>query len=315
MPFEVTILGSSSATPTTNRHPSAQYLNLRDYCMLVDCGEGTQIQMLRYKLKYNRLNHIFISHLHADHYLGLSALLYTMNFHHRENDLFIAGPPGLKEIIDVQFQHSQTRLRFKIHFFETSSTKSEIIWENDELTVQSIPIRHRIHTCAFVFREKELERKINSEQCVFYKIPFACYDMLKAGEDFLTPEGKVIKNEVLTLDPLPSRSYAYFSDTIFDLSFTEYIQGVDLLYHESTFLHELAERAVETFHTTALQAGKMARAAGVKKLIIGHFSARYSNLNLLLDEARSVFEQTELALEGRSFFVEYTDVIFEQLYV
>lgn len=313
MPFEITILGSSSATPTTSRHPTAQYLNLRDHCMLVDCGEGTQIQMLHYKLKYNKLSHIFISHLHADHYLGLTALIYTMNFHHRTDDLYIYGPHGLEEILQVQFRHSATELRFHIRFVVTSSQSKQLLWENDELEIFSFPLRHRIATCGFLFREKELPRKINAEQCKYYHVPFELYESLKAGEDYVLPDGRTISNDELTIDPLPPRSYAYCSDTIFDLSFAEYIKGCDLLYHESTFLHELADRAVETFHTTALQAGKMAKAAQVRQLIIGHFSARYNNLNLLLDEARMVFPQTELALEGRSFFVEYDKIVFEQL--
>lgn len=313
MPFEISILGSSSATPTTDRHPSAQYLTLRDQCMLVDCGEGTQIQILRYKLKYNKVDHIFISHLHADHYLGLAGLIYTMNFYHRETELVIFGPRGLKELLEVHFKYSETALRFPIRFVTTNHEKKEMLWQSDELSVETLPLRHRLPTTGFLFREKESPRKINAERCSFYKIPFGLYDTLKAGEDFVTAEGKLISNEELTLDPLPPRSYAYCSDTIFDMSLVEHIYGVDLLYHESTFLHELAERAIETFHTTALQAGKIAKAANVKKMIIGHFSARYTNLDLLLDEARTVFEHTELALEGRSFFVEYQDIVFQQL--
>ena len=313
MPIEVTILGSSSATPTTTRHPSAQYLNLRDHCMLLDCGEGTQIQMLRYKLKQSKINHILISHLHADHYLGLTALIYTMNFHHRTEDLFIYGPAGLSEILEVQFRCSSTELRFKIHFITTGNEKKELLFENNELEVFSFPLRHRIPTCGFLFKEKELPRKINAERCKHYNIPFEVFEALKAGEDYVLPDGRLISNDELTIEPLPPRSYGYCSDTIFDLSFAEYVKDCDLLYHESTFLHELVDRAVETYHTTALQAGKFAKAANVKQLIIGHFSARYNNLNLLLDEARLIFPKTELALEGRSFYIEYDKIVFESL--
>jgi ribonuclease Z len=310
MPFEISILGSSSATPATDRHPSAQFLNLRDHCMLIDCGEGTQIQMLHYRFKHSRVNHIFISHLHADHYLGLAALVFTMNFFKREHDLYIIGPEGLKEILEVHFKYSLTELRFPIHYIVTNHEKQELLWENSEFSVHSIPLRHRIPTCGFIFREKELPRKINADQCTHYHVPFERYEAIKNGEDFITSQGLHIPNDELTIDPLPPKAYAYCSDTIYDTAIVDYIKDIDLLYHESTFLHELAERAMETLHTTALQAARIAKAAHVKKLIIGHFSTRYTNLNLLADEARSVFPATELALEGRTFYIESGETVF-----
>lgn len=303
MSFEVSILGSSSATPTVDRHPSAQYLNVREHHMLVDCGEGTQIQMLHYRLKYNRLSHIFISHLHADHYLGLAALIYTMNFHHREEVLHIYGPEGLKEILDMHFRISGTELRFHIQHHVTTNTGKELLLENDQLLVYSFPLRHRIATCGFLFREKITQRKLNAERCEFYNIPYQFFDQIKSGEDFVLPDGTLLKNEELTREPAPARAYAYCSDTIYNEDILEHIHGVDLLYHESTFLHELKERAAETFHTTARQAALIARKAEVKRLIIGHFSARYNNLQELLNEATEVFGNTELATEGRTFFV------------
>ena len=304
MIFEVGILGSSSATPIYQRHPTAQVINFHERFFLVDCGEGTLIQMNRYKIKFHRINHIFISHLHGDHYLGLLGLISTMHLQGRASTLHIYGPRDLKEIIDIQLKYSETILRYPVEFHEVDSRNSTILFEDDDVRVETIILSHRIPCTGFLFSEKPRQRKLKKDKLSLYKIPVTAYNDLKAGHDFVAEDGKIIPNSSLTTDPRKPRKYAFCSDTIFDERLVGIVKGVDLLYHEATFLSDKADRARETFHSTAEQAGLIAKKAGVKRLIIGHFSARYKNLYPLLEEAKAVFPETTLALEGDRFTIE-----------
>ncbi len=301
--FDVTVLGSSSATPAYNRNPSAQLLNLNEKFYLIDCGEATQNQLNKFRIKSSRIDYIFISHLHGDHYLGLVGLLSTMHLHGRTKEIHIYGPPELKEIIDLQLKVSETVLRYQIEFHSTHTEYSEKIFESNDLVVETIVLNHRIPTTGFVFREKPKKRKINSAKMEEYDVPLEYIPLLKNGIDYSDKYGNTIANHELTFDPSPSKSYAYCSDTLYNENFIEQIEGVDMLYHEATFLHELIDRAVETFHTTALQAGALAKKANVKRLMIGHFSARYKELDQLLAEAQSEFNNTVLALEGEKYII------------
>jgi ribonuclease Z len=303
MKFEVTILGSSSATPIFNRNPSAQALNINERLYLIDCGEGTQQQMLRFDVKASRIDHIFISHLHGDHYLGLVGLISSMHLNGRVKTLKLFGPPELKEIIDLQLKYSDTTLQYPIDFIVTHADKAEVILDNPDITVETIPLDHRIACTGFLFREKRRLRKLIKEKIEGLNIPVEYYSLIKKGADYVSPDGKLYKNADITIDPEEPKTYAYCSDTLYNEMYFEQISNSDLLYHESTFLNNMLERAQTTYHTTALQAGQVALKTHAKKLLIGHFSARYKTLNELLDEAKSVFEATELAIEGKTFLV------------
>jgi ribonuclease Z len=303
MKFEVTILGSSSATPIFNRNPSSQALNINDRLYLIDCGEGTQQQMLKFDVKASRIDHIFISHLHGDHYLGLVGLLSSLHLNGRIKPLKIYCPPQLKEIIDLQLTYSETILEYTIEYEFTNAERPEVILENQDVTVETIPLEHGIPCTGFLFREKKRLRKLLKEKMEEINIPVEYYSALKKGADYTAPDGTVFKNDTLTIDSDEPKTYVYCSDTSCSERYFGQISNADLLYHEATFLNNMLERANETRHTTALQAGETALKTQAKKLIIGHFSARYKTLNELLDEARSVFPQTELAMEGRVFVI------------
>ncbi len=303
MVFEVSILGSSSATPIYQRHPTAQVLNIHERFFLVDCGEGTLIQLNRYKIKFHRINHIFISHLHGDHYLGLLGLLSTMHLQGRTIPIELYCQEALKEIIDVQLKHSETILRFPIHYHMLDPKNSAVIMEDDDLEVSTIILNHRIPCTGFLFKEKPRLRKLQKDQLQKFGIPISVYQDLKNGLDFTDENGRVISNSDLTTDPRSPRSYAFCSDTCYDERILPQISEIDLLYHEATFLSDKEERAKETFHSTAAQAATIAKKANVKRLIIGHFSARYKNLYPLLDEAKEVFPETTLAMEGDIFSI------------
>jgi len=302
--FELTILGCSSATPTSKRNPTAQLLNIAERFFLIDCGEATQIQLRKFKIKFQRINHIFISHLHGDHYLGLPGLLSSMHLLGRTNELHLFCPAELQEIIEVQFKHSQSYLNFKIIYHPHQYINNDLIFEDERVEVRTIVLSHRIPCCGFVFSEKQLLANISKEIIEKYDLPVEKILSVKMGADYVSPSGEVIPNEKLIVRKLTPRKYAYCSDTIYDERIIEYIQHADLLYHEATFLNEMAARAKETFHTTALQAAEIAKKAEVKKLIIGHYSARYKDLQPLLDEAQSVFKNTILAVEGESTVVK-----------
>lgn len=303
MKFEVTILGSSSATPIFNRNPTAQALNINERLYLVDCGEGTQQQMLRFDVKASRIDYIFISHLHGDHYLGLIGLLSSLHLNGRTKPLYIYCPAPLKDIIDLQFKYSETTIHYPIEYTFTDATKPCKLVDNQDVIIESFPLDHRIPCTGFLFRQKKRLRKLMKEKIEDMKIPIEFYSRLKKGEDYTDADGKFYKNSELTIDSDRPRAYAYCSDTLYNENYFPYIANSDLLYHEATFLDNMRDRALETHHTTALQAGEVALKTGAQKLIIGHFSARYKTLNELLDEARSVFPDTELAIEGKTFTI------------
>ena len=301
LPFELTILGCSSATPTSSRHPTAQVLNVHERFFLLDCGEATQIQLRKFKIKIQRIDHIFISHLHGDHYLGLPGLLGTMHLLGREKELHIYSPTGLEEIIAVSHHHSKTHLKYNIVFHTIDAQSTKVIFEDDHLSVETIPMNHRIPCCGFLFKEKQRPKSIIKEKIEEYNIPVQEIPLIKSGKDFITSERKKILNAELTHDSPSPRDYAYCSDTIYNESYIEQIRNVNLLYHEATFTSDMTERAKATFHCTAKEAATIAQKANAKQLIIGHFSARYRELDPLLDEAKQVFENTLLAVEGKTY--------------
>jgi len=303
MKFEVTILGSSSATPIYNRNPTSQALNVNDRLYLIDCGEGTQQQMLRFDIKPSRIDHIFISHLHGDHYLGLVGLLSSMHLNGRKKTLNLYGPPHLKEIIDLQLKYSETTLQYDIAFTLTNASRAEVIVDNEDVTVETIPLDHRIACTGFLFREKKRQRKLIKDKLEELGIPVQYFTALKKGKDYVADDGTVYKNDALTIDPEQPKTYAYCSDTLFNPQYFDQINSADLLYHEATFLNNMLDRANETHHTTALQAANIALRTHAKKLLIGHFSARYKVLDELLEEAQSVFPATQLAIEGKTFLI------------
>lgn len=303
MKFEVTILGSSSATPIFNRNPTAQVLNINEKLYLVDCAEGTQQQMLRFDIKASRIDYIFISHLHGDHYLGLVGLLSSMHLNGRSKPIKVFCPPPLKEIVDVQLKYSQTTLNYEIEYVFTDATAAGIIFENQDIFVETIPLDHRIPCTGFLFRQKKRLKKLIKEKAEELKIPVEYYPSIKKGADFTSSDGNVYKNNTLTIEPAEPKSYAYVSDTLYSEKYLKQINCATLLYHEATFLNDMLDRANQTHHTTALQAGEVAAKVNAQKLVIGHFSARYKTLNELLEEAKSVFPNTELAVEGKTFVI------------
>ncbi|MFH1004636.1 MAG: ribonuclease Z [Bacteroidota bacterium] len=301
--FEVTIIGCSSATPTSTRHPSAQVLNVHENFFLLDCGEATQIQLRKFHFKIQRIKNIFISHLHGDHYLGLPGLLSTMHLLGRKEEVHIYSPPGLEEIISITHYHSKTTLNFDLKFHLIEENSSGRIFEDDKISIETIPMSHRIPCYGFLFREKIKFRNIIKEKIDEYKIPVQKIHNIKSGKDFITTDGKIISNNELTIEPPSLRSYAYCSDTIYNNSYIEQIKNVDLLYHEATFASDMADKALNTFHCTAKEAATIAKKANAKKLIIGHYSARYKDLSPLLIEANKVFPNTVLAVEGEKYLV------------
>jgi ribonuclease Z len=303
MKFEVTILGSSSATPIFNRNPTAQVLNINEKLYLVDCAEGTQQQMLRFEVKASRIDYIFISHLHGDHYLGLVGLLSSMHLNGRTKLLSIFCPPPLKEIIDLQLKYSETTLQYPIEFVFTNADATEVILDNQDILVETIPLDHRIPCTGFLFREKKRLRKIIKDRVEELNIPVQYFTALKKGKDYEAADGTIYKNDTLTIDSAQPKVYVYCSDTLYNPKYFEQIKSASLLYHEATFLNDMLDRAKHTHHTTALQAAQIALQTNAHQLIIGHFSARYKTLNEFLDEAQSVFPNTELAVEGKTFII------------
>ena len=301
-PFELTVLGCSSATPTSSRHPTAQILNHCDRHFLIDCGEATQIQLRRFGFKMQRIDQIFISHLHGDHYLGIPGLLGTMHLLGREKELHLYSPPGLEEIIRVSHHHSKTFLRYPI-IFHTLEEGTVRIFEDDKISVETIPMNHRVPCYGFLFREKAMLRNIVKEKIDKYSIPMQDIPHIKEGKDFVTSTGTRIPNAELTLTPPAPRSYAYCSDTLYSETYLTQIKNADLLYHEATFAADMEQRAKETFHCTAKEAAAIALKANVKRLVIGHYSARYRDLSPLLAEAKEVFPNTVLAVEGENYAV------------
>lgn len=301
MKFEVTILGSSSATPVYNRNPTAQLLNSNDKFYLIDCGEGTQQQLIKYGFKASKIDVVFISHLHGDHYFGLVGLLSSLHLNGRVKPITIYAPADLLEILTIQFKYSETVIRYPIKFIPVETTAPVQIFENDDMMVETIILNHRIPCTGFRFSQKKRMRKLIIDKLEESNVPVAYYPLLKRGVDLTLPDGRVFLNDDYTIDSEAPKSYGYCSDTLYDVSYFDGIKNCDTLYHEATFLHEMLERANQTHHTTALQAAEIAKLTGASKLIIGHFSSRYKTLQPLLDEARAVFENTELAIEGITY--------------
>ncbi len=304
LPFTLTILGSSSASPTSKRNPTAQLLKYNENLFLVDCGEGTQVALRKAKANLHKLKYIFISHLHGDHYFGLIGLLSTLHLLGRKQELHVFGPPELKQIIDLQLHASATTLVYSLVFHPTQAEFPETILETKWLQVTSFPLVHRIPTTGFLFTEKPGLRRINKEATTLLNLSPKAFQLLQNGDDCLDSDGNLHKNPDLTYDPHPVRSYAFVSDTAFTESIVPVIQNVNLLYHETTFLHELVAVAKEKFHSTTLEAASIAKKANAKKLIIGHFSARYEDVMPLLKEAQSVFENTFLAEDFTIFDID-----------
>ena len=300
MSFSVKILGSNSATPAYGRHHTSQFVTIAQRYFLVDCGEGTQIQMQKFRCHSARIQHILISHLHGDHYLGLMGLLFTFHLMGRKKTLHLYGQKGLQDIISLQLKYSNTHINYPIQFHQLDPDSVNVIFEDNQVEVTSFPLNHRIPCCGFLFREKTKPHRINKE-----KLPpdmdFTSIQELKKGKDVLNEDGtiKYAAGE-LTLPPKHSRSYAYMSDTAYNEQNVPLIKEVDMLYHEATFLNVKEEWAHKTFHSTTGQAGRIASKAGVKKLLIGHFSARYKDLTPFLEEVREIFPESYLAIEGET---------------
>jgi ribonuclease Z len=300
--FELLILGSNSAAFAHRRHHTSQYLKIQDTNFLIDCGEGTQLLLKRHKIKLNKIDHIFISHLHGDHYFGLIGLLSTMHLFGRQKTLQIVGPPGLSEIITLQLRYSETALAFDINFKEYKPGQVEIVFEDEKLKISTLPMDHRVPCSGYLFQEKPKPRRINAAAIQGKKLSFVEIQQLKNGEDVIGVNGSTkYSNKAYTYNPNPSYSYAYCSDSRLKAELVNQLKGVDLLYHEATFAEDMRERAEETFHSTAKQAAWLAGEAQVGKLILGHFSARYKELDPIIDEARTIFENSELAIEGHKF--------------
>ena len=295
--FELHILGCGSALPTTRHFPTSQILNVRDKLFMIDCGEGAQLQFRKSRLKFSRLNHIFISLLHGDHCFGLLGLISTLNLLGRTAELHIHSPQGLEELLKPMLDFFNHQMTYPVVFHAFETKEPTLVYEDRSLTVTTIPLRHRMPTCGFLFVEKPRPNHIIREMIDFYQIPVYELNRIKNGADYVTPDGETIPNSRLTRPSDPPRSYAYCSDTLPLASIVEQVRGVDLLFHEATFVEEDAARAKETYHTTASQAASIARESGVKRLLLGHFSALYDNEELLLEQARSVFPETLLAKE------------------
>jgi len=301
--FELLILGSSAATPTSERNPSSQLLNIAERSFLIDCGESTQIQLRRFKAKFQSIDHIFISHMHGDHFFGLPGLLSSMHLLGRKQKLRIYCPKELKDIIDLINKVSDTHLNYSIEWIFTNGNGLNLLFEDSKVQVYSFPLMHRILCTGFLFKEKPLPKNIDKQKLEEHGISVADILLLKAGKDVHDENGNTIKNSELTIEPPPPRSYAYCSDTIFNEDIVQYVKNVDLLYHESTFLEDNAERAKKTFHSTARQAAEIARQARAGKLLLGHFSVRYGELEQFVNEAREVFNNCEICQDGKKISV------------
>lgn len=302
--MNLTVLGCYAATPRTITNPTSQVLEMQNRLFLIDCGEGTQVQLRKNKIKFSKINHIFISHLHGDHCYGLIGLVSTFMLLNRENDLHIYGPEGIKEIIMLQLRLSNSWPVYKLIFHELTSRESEVIFEDKKVVVRTIPLKHRIYTNGFLFQEKIGERKLNVNAVQEYEIETIYFQNIKNGKDITLDDGRVIPNSQLTFDPLPPKSYAFCSDTIFDESIVPIIQDVDVLYHESTFLDSEEHLSGKTMHSTAKQAATIALKSNVKQLILGHYSTRYSSIEVFKEEAQTVFERVLLADDGKRFTFE-----------
>lgn len=299
--MKLTILGCYSATPRTNTNPTAQVLEIRNHLFLIDCGEGTQVQLRRLKIKFSRIRHIFISHLHGDHFFGLVGLISTFRLLGREADLNIYGPKGIKKAITLQLKLGKSWTNYPLLFHELKSNRSQLIFEDEKITVHTIPLDHRIYTNGFLFKEKIGERKLNIDAVRKENVDMSYYQKIKQGSDVLNKKGDLIPNDELTFDPDPPKSYAFCSDTVYFKGYIQLIKKVTVLYHESTFLKEHEYLCQRTKHCTATHAATIAKEAEVRKLILGHYSTRYKSIEYFKEEAQQVFDNVVLADDGKIF--------------
>ena len=297
--FAVTILGNNSALPAYDRHPSAQIVTINDQLLLIDCGEGTQMQLSRYKIRRGKLNHIFISHLHGDHYFGLIGLISSMALLNREQPLHLFAPPGLEEIIALQLKVASTTLPYELVFHPLN--KEEVILDTPKFSVETFHTQHRIPCWGFLIKEKKLPRKLDKEKAINLNIPAAFYSSLKMGYDYTAKDGSVVYNEQVTLPNSPAKSYVYCADTIYDERLINIAKNVTMIYHEDTYLNGMEERAAARFHSTTAQAASIALNANAGGLLLGHFSSKFEELHDYLKEALEVFPRTQLAIEGVTF--------------
>lgn len=299
--MKLTILGCYAATPRTITNPTSQVLEIKNRMFLIDCGEGTQVQLRKNKIKFSKINHIFISHLHGDHFFGLIGTISTFALLGRTTDLHIYGPKGVKEIITLQLKLSNSWTTYDLFFHELESKESEVIFEDQKVIVKTIPLKHRVYTNGFLFQEKSGDRKLNVDAVQNYNIDKCYYQKIKGGGNVTLDDGTVIENEKLSFDPIPAMSYAFCSDTVYNEAIIPIIENVDVLYHESTFLDSEEALSQKTLHSTAKEAATIALKANAKNLVLGHYSTRYGDINIFKEEAQTVFPHVLLADDGRSF--------------
>ncbi|AWG26142.1 ribonuclease Z [Flavobacterium kingsejongi] len=299
--MNLTILGCYAATPRTFTNPTSQVLEIKNRMFLIDCGEGTQVQLRKNKIKFSRINHIFISHLHGDHFYGLVGLVSTFMLLNRVNDLHIYGPKGIKEVILLQLKLSNSWTNYNLYFHELESEGSEVVFEDEKVIVKTIPLKHRVYTNGYLFQEKTGDRKLNMDKILNLEIDQCYYQKIKSGGDVVLESGEVIPNSIMTFDPEPAKSYAFCSDTLYNEDILPIIQDVDVLYHESTFLESEAPLAGKTMHSTAKEAATIALKANAKQLVLGHYSTRYESIEKFREEASTIFQNVLLADDGKSF--------------
>jgi ribonuclease Z len=302
--FHVTVLGSGSAVPTSWHNPTSQLVYYRGKQFMVDCGEGTQMRMIAFKQKYRNLDHIFISHLHGDHYYGLIGIINSFHLMKREKPLKVFAPAALEKVLSLQLEVSNTELNYPLEFNALENHQEKALYSDREFLIESFPLKHSIPVWGFLFREKEKGRRLDRDFVEKYDPDVGQIKDILRGGDYITEKGEVLANEIITLRSFPPRSYAFCSDTAYQLMTAEYVKGVDLLYHESTFDESKKELAAKTLHATAAEAAQVAAEAGVKRLLIGHYSARYNELDMLLDQARRVFPESYLSTEGETYPIE-----------
>lgn len=299
--MRITILGCYAATPRTLTNPTAQVLEVKNHMFLIDCGEGTQVQLRKHKIKFSRINHIFISHLHGDHFFGLPGFISTMRLLGREKELHIYGPKGIKEAITLLLKLGDSWTNYPLLFHELTSKEPEMVFEDKNVSVSTLPLDHRIYTNGFLFQEEPGDRKLNIEAAEAYGIDKAYFRNIKKGKDVVKEDGSKVANNMLTFDPPRPKAYAFCSDTGYLPALTNLIKEVDVLYHESTFLESELHLAVKTKHSTAIQAAKIAKVANAKNLILGHYSTRYKSIELFREEALTEFNNVHLADDGKTF--------------
>ena len=295
------ILGCYAATPRTLTNPTSQVLDINNHLFLIDCGEGTQVQLRKNKIKFSRINHIFISHLHGDHFFGLPGMISTFRLLGRDKEMHIYGPKGIKEAITLLLKLGDSWTDYPLVFHELTSKEPELIYEDMKVSVTTIPLDHRVYTNGFLFKEKLGERKLNIDAVAKYKIDKSYFQNIKNGKDVVSEDGLTIDNTELSFDPPAPKGYAFCSDTAYKPDMVEQIFGVDVLYHESTFLDSDSHLSGKTKHSTAKEAAAIAKAANVGTLILGHYSTRYKSIVLFKDQAQAIFQNVELADDGKVF--------------